>query len=168
MKKIDLKTMATLFLIAAWVLTPGIIFAFDKNEKSHNRSHQPQPRSDKPLGLMTKFIHEGMVLQSLSRITGQSDESLEKELKEKNLKDVLGEYGIDRKIFHEEMAVRMKNLIRKAGECELINQEQASIILQKMEEHTSRDMILKKLIEKGIEDKTITTEEAMKFFPPAH
>ena len=66
------------------------------------------------------------------------------------------------------MKVRMKNLIRKAGECELISKKQADIIIQKTEEHDSRRMIMKKLIEKGIEDKTITAEEAKKLLPPAH
>jgi polyhydroxyalkanoate synthesis regulator phasin len=70
------------------------------------------------------------------------------------------EMNIDRRAFGHAMQVKVRERIKQAVADGNITSEQEKEILSKIENRTKRRELMSKLIDKGIEDGTITRDEA--------
>ena len=73
---------------------------------------------------------------------------------------IIQEMNINRQTFGNAMQVKVKERIKQAAADGNITSEQEKEILSKIENRTKRRELMSKLIEKGIEDGTITRDEA--------
>ena len=93
-------------------------------------------------------------------MTGQSAEAIQLKLKDQRMGTIMQEMNINRQAFGNAMQVKVKERIKQAAVDGNITSEQEKEILSKIENRTKRRELMSKLIEKGIEDGTITREEA--------
>jgi hypothetical protein len=101
-----------------------------------------------------------MLVQTLSEITGQSEQVLREKLHDNRLRDVLEEYAIDRDAFRAAMKAKFSQRVKEAAASGSITEEQEKDILTKMDNRVQRQALMKRLIEKGVADETITPEQA--------
>jgi len=87
-------------------------------------------------------------------------EAIQLKLKDQRMRSVMQELNIDRQAFRDTMQAKEKEPIKQAVTDGSITQEQEKEILAKMETHSKRRELMSKLVEKGIEDGTITRDEA--------
>ncbi|MGD8260729.1 MAG: hypothetical protein PVG70_15985 [Desulfobacterales bacterium] len=90
----------------------------------------------------------------------QSEEALRLKLKDQGLRNVMQELNIDRQAFRDAMQAKERERIKQAVTDGSITPEQEKEILAKIENHNKRRELMSKLIETGIEDGTITRDEA--------
>jgi polyhydroxyalkanoate synthesis regulator phasin len=98
-------------------------------------------------------------------MTEQSVEAIQLKLKDQRMHSVMQELNIDRQAFRDAMQAKVKERIQQAVADRSITPEQEKEILAKMETHSKRRELMSKLIEKGIEDGTITRDEARMLMP---
>ena len=84
------------------------------------------------------------------------------------MRSVMQELKIDRQAFRGAMLAKEKELIKQAAADKSITPEQEKEILDKMETRSKRHELMSRLIEKGIEDETITREEAQMLMRKRH
>jgi polyhydroxyalkanoate synthesis regulator phasin len=152
-------------IIISCVLVVGIIFSglalADSQQTGHRKGlgfKQHQKGGD--LQLLAGYQQKNLRIQVLSEMTGLSVEAIQLKLKDRRLRSVMQEMNIDRQAFGDAMQVKVKNLIKQAAADGKITSEQEKEILSKIENRTKRRELMSKLIEKGIEDGTITRDEA--------
>jgi hypothetical protein len=94
-----------------------------------------RPRPPKHAGcLLGKYIHDNMVMEVLSDLTGQVPETLAAELEEGHIRGVLEKYQIDPETFRTAMDEKTVAAAQKAFECGLITSEQLADLIEKMAE----------------------------------
>jgi hypothetical protein len=76
------------------------------------------------------------------------------------MRSVMQELNIDRQAFRDAMQAKERERIRQAVNDGSITSQQEKEILAKMETYSKRRELMRKLIENGIEDGTITRDEA--------
>ena len=158
MKKIQM-------IVVASVLVMGMIFSglalAGSQGKGHRQGYGLKPRlQGGGLSLLVKYQQKNLMVQVLSKMTGQSTEAISTKLKERRMRPVMQELGIDREAFRTAMRIKAIELIEKSAESGTITPEQAKEILAKMENRSKRRELMSQLIEKGIADGTITPEQA--------
>jgi polyhydroxyalkanoate synthesis regulator phasin len=112
------------------------------------------------LQLLAEYQQKNLRVQVLSEMTGQSVESIQLKLKDYGMRSAMQELNIDRQAFRAAVHAKEQTLIKQAVVDGSITPEQQKEILAKIENRTKRRELMGKLIEKGIEDGTITREEA--------
>jgi parvulin-like peptidyl-prolyl isomerase len=112
------------------------------------------------LQMLAAYQQKNLRLQVLSQMTGETVEALQLKLKDQRLRSVLQEFNIDRQAFRDALQAKEKAQIKQAVADGSITAEQENKILTKMENRTKRRELMRRLIEKGIEDGTITRDEA--------
>ena len=93
-------------------------------------------------------------------MTGQPVEAIQLKLKNQRMRSVMQDLKIERQAFRDAIQAQEKELIKQTVTDGSITPDQEKEILAKMENRTKRRELMSKLIEKGIEDGTITREEA--------
>jgi hypothetical protein len=93
-------------------------------------------------------------------LTGQTVDAIQLKLKDQGLRGVMRELNIDRQAFRSAMQAKERARIQQAVGDGSITPEQEKEILAKMNNRNKRRELMSKLIEKGIEDGTITWDEA--------
>ena len=152
-------------IIISCVLVVGIIFSglalADSQRTGHRKGHgfkQHQKGGD--LQLLAGYQQKNLRVQVLSEMTGVSVAAIQLKLKDQRMRSVMQEMNIDRRAFGNAMQVKVKERIKQAVADGNITSEQEKEILSKIENRTKRRELMSKLIDKGIEDGTITRDDA--------
>ena len=112
------------------------------------------------LMLLAKYQQKNLMVQIISEMTGQSAAVVQAKLKDQRMRSVMQELNIDRQAFRNAMQVNVRERVKQAAVNKTITSEQEKDILTKIENDSKRHEIMSQLIEKGIEDGTITQEQA--------
>ena len=118
--------------------------------------------------LLAKYQQRNLMVQVLSEMTGQSTEAIRTKLNEQRMRTVMHELNIDRQAFRTAMHAKAGERIKQAVANGTITPEQEKEILAKMQSRSKRRELMSQLIEKGIEDGTITQEDAQVLFRKRH
>jgi hypothetical protein len=92
-------------------------------------------------------------------MTGQSVKAIRLKLADQCMHSVMQELNIDRQAFRDAIQAKERERVKQALSDGSITPEQEKEILNQMEAHAKRRELIKKLIEKGIEDGIITQDE---------
>ena len=138
-------------IIISCVLVVGILFSgltfADSQGTGRREGHGfKQHHNGGVLQLLAGYQQKNLRVQVLSEMTEQSVEAIQLKLKDQPMRSVMQELNIDRQAFRDAMQTKER--------------EQENEILAKMETQAKRRELMRKLIEKGIEDGTITRDEA--------
>jgi hypothetical protein len=147
------------------VLVVGIIFSGLALAESQRTGHRKglgfkQQHKGGGLQLLAAYQQKNLRIQVLSEMTKQPVEAIQLKLKDQRMRSVMQELNIDRRAFSDAMQAKEKERIKQAVADRSITPEQEKEILSKMENRTKRRELMSMLIEKGIEDGTITRKEA--------
>ena len=151
--------------IISCVLIVGIIFSglalADSQRTGHRKGHGfKQHQKGGGLQLLAGYQQKNLRVQVLSELTGQSVEAIQLKLKDQGLRGVMQELIIDRQEFRAAMQAKERARIQQAVTDGSITPAQEKEILAKIDNRNKRRELMSKLIEKGIEDGTITRDEA--------
>lgn len=154
-----------LSIIAISVLLTGVMLsvvatAADPQGRAHPKFGHRRHHEDGSLQLLSRYLYENLMAQVLSETTGQPVETINQKLRERHLRTVMEEYGIDRAAFRTALQAKVNTLIKQFAENGYITPEQEKNIAEKMERRAQRHAVMTRLIAKGLEDGTITEEEA--------
>lgn len=152
-------------IIISCVLVVGIIFSGLALADSQRTDHRKvlgfkQHQKGGGLQLLAAYQQKNLRVQVLSEMTGQPVEAIQLKLKDQRMRSMMQELNIDRKAFRDAMKAKERDRIKQAVADKNITSEQEKEILAKIENRTKRRELMSKLIEKGIEDGTITRDEA--------
>ena len=153
------------YIITSCVLIVGIIFSgltFADSQRTGYRKHLgfKQHYNGGGLRLLAGYQQRNIKFQVLAEMTEQSVEAIQLKLKDQPMRSVMQELKIDRQAFRDAIQAKERERINRAVSDGSITPEQEKEILVKMETHAKRRELLRKLIEKGIEDGTITRDDA--------
>ena len=151
--------------IISCVLLVGIIFSGLALADSQRTGHRKglgfkQHHKGGGLQLLAGYQQKNLRVQVLSEMTGQSVEAIQIKLKDQRVRSVMQELNINRQVFRDAMQAKERKRVKQAVTDRSITPDQEKKILAKMETHSKRRKLMSKLIEKGIEDGTITRDEA--------
>ena len=154
-----------IIIIISCVLVVGIIFSglaiADSQRTGHRKGHGfKQHHKGYGLQLLAGYQQKNLRVQVLSELTGQSVEAIQLKLKDQGLRGVMQELIIDRQEFRAAMQAKERARIQQAVTDGSITPGQEKEILAKIDNRNKRRELMSKLIEKGIEDGTITRDEA--------
>ncbi len=152
-------------IIISCVLVVGIIFCGLALADSQRTDHRKglgfkQHHKGGGLQLLAGYQQKDLRVQVLSEMTEQSVKAIQLKLKDQRMGTIMQEMNINRQAFGNAMQVKVKKRIKQAAADGNITSEQEKEILSKIENRTKRRELMSKLIEKGIEDRTITRDEA--------
>ncbi len=152
-------------IIISCVLVVGIIFSGLALADSQRTGHRKglgfkQHHKGGGLQLLVGYQQKNLRVQVLSEMTKQSVEAIQLKLKDQRMRSVMQELNIDRQAFRDAMQAKERERIKQAVTDGSITPEQEKEILAKIENRTKRRELMSMLIEKGIEDGTITRDEA--------
>ena len=158
-----MKTKYTWIISCA--LVAGIILsglAFADGQGKGNRQGFGFKKGHKGGGLMmlAKYEQKNLAVQVLSELSGKSTEAISTKIQEQRMRTVMQELNIDRHAFRAAMQSKVGDRIKQAVANGTITPEQEKEILAKMENRSKQRELMRQLIEKGIEDGTITQEDA--------
>lgn len=155
----------TLSIIAISVVLVGLAFyvaataANPQDQANPGSGHQRMLAKSGP-GLVMRYVRENMAAQALSEITKQPVDTIRAKLQKERLPAVLAEYQVDRKAFSDAMHVKVQDLWGKLVESNYLTVDQRNQLIARMDEYAQRRALMKSLIDKAINDGTITPEQA--------
>jgi hypothetical protein len=157
-------------IIISSILAVSIIFSGLALAESHRTGHHrgfrvKQHHNGGGLQMLARIQQKNLKVQVLSEMTGQSVEAIQLKLKDQRMRSVMQELNIDRQAFRDAMQAKERERIKQAVADGSITPEQENEILAKLQTHAKRRELMSKLIEKGLEDGTITREEAWMLMP---
>ena len=157
-------------IIISCVLVVGIIFSGLALADSQRTGHRKglgfkQHHKGGGMQLLVRYQQKNLRVQVLSKMTGQPEEVMRLKLKDQRMRTVMQELNIDRQAFLDAMLAKEREQIKQAVADGSITPEQEKEILAKMETRAKRRELMSRLIEKGLEDGTITREEARMLMP---
>ena len=147
-------------ILAAAIILSGLALADSQKTGYRKGFGHKQHRNGSGLHLLATYQQKNLMVQVLSEMTEQSVEAIQNRLKEQRMRIVIQELNIDRQAFRDAMQAKERERIKQAVADGSITSEQENEILTKMETQAKRRELMRKLIEKGIEDETITRNEA--------
>ena len=151
-------------LVVSMIIS-GLALA-DRHRTGHHKGLEfKQHHKGGGLQLLVRYQQKNLRVQVLSEMTGQSVEAIQLKLKDQRIHSVMQELNIDRQAFRDAMQAKEIDWIKQAVTDGSITPGQEKEILAKIETHAKRRELMSKLIEKGIEDGTITREEARMLMP---
>ena len=158
MKKI--QTIAIGSVLVVGIVLSGMALAAGSGDRPHRGQAKHRQHGDIGLMLLTKYQYKNLMVQTLTEITNQSVENVRLRLKERRLRGVLEDYGVEREAFRTAMRSRTIAMVKQAAVNGSITTEQEKEIFEKMEKRAQRHALMTQLIEKGLADGTITPEQA--------
>ncbi|MGW8302828.1 MAG: hypothetical protein ACWGNO_12195 [Desulfobacterales bacterium] len=147
-------------ILAAGIIISGLAFADGIGHRGQRGIGFHRSQNAFGLMLLVKYQQKNLMLQTLSEMTGQSVEAVAARLKDQRMHAVMQELNIDRQAFRAAMQAKVSERIKQAAANGTITPEQQKDILTKMDNRAKRRELMKQLVEKGIEDGTITSEQA--------
>jgi len=166
MKKIQTIIVASVLVLGMVLCGPA--FA-DSQEKGDRQGYGfKQRHKGGGLMLLAKYQQRNLMVQVLSEKTGQSTEAINTKLKEQGMRAVIHELNIDRQALRTALHAKVSERIKQAVADGSITPEQQKGILETMENRSNRRELMGRLIEKGIEDGTLTQEDAQMLLRKRH
>ena len=150
-------------VLVAGIIISGMALADSKGKGDHRDIGFKKHHRGGGLMLLAKYQQKNLMAQVLSEMTGQSVEAIQAKCKDQRMRTVMQELNIDRQAFHTAMQAKVRERIKQAAVDGTITPEQENDILTKMDNRSKRRELMSQLIEKGIEDGTITQEQAQMF-----
>jgi hypothetical protein len=152
-------------IITSCVLVVSIIFSglalADSQRAGHRKGFgSKQHHKGGGLQMLAAYQQKNLRLKVLSEMAGQPVEAIQLKLKDQRMRSVMQEFNIDRQAFRDALQAKERTLIKQAVADQSITPGQEKEILAKIENRTKRRELMNRLIEKGIEDGTITRDEA--------
>jgi hypothetical protein len=152
-------------IITSCVLVVSIIFSglalADSQRAGHRKGFgSKQHHKGGGLQMLAAYQQKNLRLKVLSEMAGQPVEAIQLKLKDQRMRSVMQEFNIDRQAFRDALQAKERTLIKQAVADQSITPGQEKEILSKIENRTKRRELMNRLIEKGIEDGTITRDEA--------
>jgi len=147
-------------VLVVGIVICGLALADSQRTGQHRDLGFKRLHSGGDLQLLAVYQQKNLRVQALSEMTGQSVESIQLKLKDSGMRSVMQELNIDRHAYRDAVHAKEQTLIKQAVVDGSITPEQQKEILASIENRTKRRELMGKLIEKGIEDGTITWEEA--------
>jgi len=147
-------------VLVVGIVICGLALADSQRTGQHRDFGFKRLHSGGDLQLLAVYQQKNLRVQALSEMTGQSVESIQLKLKDSGMRSVMQELNIDRHAYRDAVHAKEQTLIKQAVVDGSITPEQQKEILASIENRTKRRELMGKLIEKGIEDGTITWEEA--------
>lgn len=137
------------------------IFAVGGASSQDRRPPPPgAPHGDVIPALIGWHIVQNFAAQVISELTFQAVGDVKQRLREDRLPDVLKRYGVDPEMFHSAMQTRMLSITRQLAEKGFISADQEKEITDQVEKRAKAHAVIKRLIEKAIQDGSISQEEA--------
>lgn len=158
MKRKPISVVILTVVLAITLIGVGI--AAEQTERPFAGAKHRHHR-DGGLKIASRYIHQNMAAQVLSDMTGQPIDTIRQQVEGQRLRTVLDDYQIDRKVFQTAMRSKINALINILAENGYITPTQEKTIVEKMDRQLQRRELMNRLIEKGIEDGTITSEQAL-------
>ena len=158
MKKI--QTVVVAAVLAIGLVISGMALAHGPGDRSQRGFGFKRPHQSHALMLLTRYQYQNLKSEVLAELSGQSVEAINQKLKSQRMLAVIEELRIDRQAFRSAMQTKINNLIKQAAVNGTITAEQEKEIFKKMDDRARRRELMSRLIEKGIEDGTITQEQA--------
>ncbi len=160
MKKKNITTIIIFCVLVAGIILSGLAFAGSQGTGDRQGFKFKQHQKISGLLLLAKYQQKNLMVQLLSEMTGLSAEAIQTKLKNQRMRTVMQELNIDRQAFRNGVKAKVSERINQAVADGTITPEQEKEIFVKMENRSKRRELMSKLIEKGIEDGTITRQEA--------
>ena len=113
---------------------------------------------------LTRYMHQNLAVAVLSEMSAQPADTVRQKMQDRHMRAFLEEYNIDRQAFRAAMKVKTTALVQNLAAGKFITPEQAKEFDEKMERRAERRALMNRLVEKGIEDGTITAEQAQDLF----
>jgi hypothetical protein len=163
-----MKKKHTLIIIC--VLFVGIFSTAAVLADSHRKDYRKdfgfkQHHKGAGLQLLARYQQKNMKIQVLSEMAGQSAEAIGLKLKDQRMRSLMRELNLDRRAFRLAMQAKVREQISRAAADGSITAEQEKEILGILETRAKRAELMNKLVEKGLEDGTITAAEARMLRP---
>jgi len=147
-------------VLVAGIIISGLAFADGMGKRGQRGAGSHRPHKAFALALLVKYQQENLMVQTLSEMTGQSVKAVQAKLKDQHMRTVMQELNIDRQAFRAALQAKVSERIKQAAVNGTITPEQEKDIRTKIENRSKRLELMSQLIEKGIEDGTITQEQA--------
>jgi hypothetical protein len=147
-------------ILAAGIIVWGLAFADGIGHRGQRGTGFHRPHKASGLMLLVKYQQKNLMVQTLSEMTGQKVEAVAAKLKDQRMHSVMQELNVDRQAFRKAMQAKVSERIKQAAANGTITPEQQKDILTKMDNRSKRRELMSQLVEKGIEDGTITQEQA--------
>ena len=164
--------MKKTFIIISCVLAVGIIFSglalADSHGKGHRNAFGYKHRGKGDLQMLARYQQKNLMVQTLAEMTGQPVNAIQMKLQDQRMRSLMQELNVDRRAFYDALNAKVKDRIKQAVVDGSITPEQEQKILARMEARSKQRALMKKLIEKGIEDGTITEDEARMLIRKRH
>lgn len=158
-----MKTKYTIIIsciLVAGIILSGLALAEVQQKGSRQGFGYKYRHKGGGLMLLAKYEQKNLAIQVLSELSGQQPETIRAKLEAQRMRTVMQELNIDRQAFRDAMHAKVGARIKQAVASGSITPEQEKEILSKMENRSKRHELMNRLIEKGIEDGTITQEDA--------
>ncbi|GEM_PF-3048893 len=97
----------------------------------------PRPPHRHAGGLLGKYLHDNMMTEALSELSGQTVDAVKAEIEAQGLRAVFETYSIDQAAFRTLMDSKTVKLAQQAAGCGLLTQDQATAIAQEIESATA-------------------------------
>jgi len=157
-------------IIVIGVLLIGLVFsgaalAAGKGGSADSGFRHLKARGQDEFGPLTHYIKQNLTVAVLAEMSGQSSETVRQNLRDQRMGALLEEYNIDRRAFRAAMKAKIDVLVQSLVAGGFITPEQAKQFGEKEERRAQRRELMSRLIEKGLEDGTITAEQAQMLQP---
>lgn len=146
-------------LLVGFLISGATVLAGKWDNAGPGAGHHRQ-RGNDGLMLLPRYLYENQIVAVLAETSGRPAEIVRQKLKDQKLRAVLDEYAIDRETFRAALQARTAKLIQDLAAGGFITAEQANEFNQKMAFRAQRRELMSRLVEKGIQDGTITPEQA--------
>ena len=147
-------------ILAAGIIISGLAFADGIGHRGQRGTGFHRLHKDFGLMLLVKYQQKNLMIQTLSEMTGQTVEAVAAKLQDQRMHTVMQELNVDRQAFRTAMQAKVSERIKQAAANGTITPEQQKDILTKMDNRSKRRELMSQLVEKGIEDGTITQQQA--------
>ncbi len=132
MKRKTMYAVTTTVICGFFIV--GIAFAQmnflgKQNHGQHGMGgHGGRHVSQGPHHLIMKPLMDNMVMNALTEMTGKDAATIQTEIQDKRIPEILELYAIDASVFHATMNAKLKELVTKLMGCGLLTSEQATEI----------------------------------------
>lgn len=110
--------------------------------------------------LLTGYLRENLTARALAELTKEPVATLQKQLEGNRPPALFDRYRIAPEAFHTAMRAQVAALVKQLAATGYLSKEQADRVVERMDKAAERQAVMKKLLEKGIKDGTITREQA--------
>ncbi len=153
------KTLILGALLTA-TLIGATVFAAGYGDGPSQEGGPGRPGAGRGPGLLMRYLFANQAAEALAEITGQPVDTFRRRIQDHQLRAVFSEYRIDREAFRSAMRAKSIARLRQIAEIGMITPEQEKELLERMENKSERRALMRRLIEKGVADGTITPEQS--------